>query len=78
VGNDKNRANNDGEGKNEKKKVKFPCNICMDDHLTHQFPWIEEGRNILEQQQPTMLNNPFPQGNNLAQYSSSANTPGGN
>ena len=40
----KDNANNDrlkvnvGEGKKEKKKVKFPCNICIDDHLTHFSP----------------------------------------
>jgi hypothetical protein len=41
---DKKVANNVGEGKNEKKKVKFPCNLCMDDHLTHQCPWLEEAQ----------------------------------
>jgi hypothetical protein len=29
--------NVEGE-KDEKIKVKFPCNICDDDHLTHEFP----------------------------------------
>jgi hypothetical protein len=66
-GNDKKVANNVGEGKNEKKKVKFPCNICTDDHLTHQFPRMEEAHNILAQQQPVVLTNPFPQGKNLTQ-----------
>jgi hypothetical protein len=28
-------VNNVGEGKNKKRKVKFLCKICMDDHLTH-------------------------------------------
>jgi hypothetical protein len=37
-GNDKKVANNVGEGKNEKKKVKFSCKLCTDDHLTHQCP----------------------------------------
>jgi hypothetical protein len=59
---DKKAANNVGEGKNEKRKVKFPCKLCMDDHLTHQFPQLEEAQNLLAQQQPTMLTNPFPQG----------------
>jgi hypothetical protein len=31
-------ANNVGEGKNEKKKVTFLCNICTNNHLTQQFP----------------------------------------
>jgi uncharacterized protein YecA (UPF0149 family) len=33
-------ANNDGEGKNEKRKVKFPCKLCVDDHLNRQFPQL--------------------------------------
>jgi hypothetical protein len=34
-GSDKKVANNVGEGKNEKKKVKFLCKLWLDDHLTH-------------------------------------------
>lgn len=37
---DKKDVNNVGKGKNEKRKVNFLCNLCMDDHLTHQFPWL--------------------------------------
>jgi hypothetical protein len=33
---DKKACNNVGEGQNKKRKVKFPCNLCMNDHLTHQ------------------------------------------
>jgi hypothetical protein len=50
----------------------------MDDHLTHQFPRLEEAQNILAQQQLVVLTNPFPQGKNMAQASSSTNVPGGN
>ena len=28
-------------GKKEKKKVKFPCNLCHDDHFTHLCPLME-------------------------------------
>jgi hypothetical protein len=31
---DKKDANNVGEGKNEKRKVKFPCKLCTDDQLS--------------------------------------------
>jgi hypothetical protein len=30
--------NNVGEGKKEKWKVKFPCKLCIDDHLTTYAP----------------------------------------
>jgi hypothetical protein len=35
---DKNVAKNYGEAKFKKRKVKFPCNLCTDDHLTHLCP----------------------------------------
>jgi ribosomal protein L44E len=57
---DNKAMNNVGKGKNEKRKVNFLCNICTDDHLTHQFPRLEEAQNLLAQQQPTMLTNHFP------------------
>ena len=44
---DKKVYNNDGEGKNEKKKVKFLCIIFVDDHLTRQCPRLEEAQMIL-------------------------------
>jgi ribosomal protein L44E len=62
---DKKAANNVGEGKNEKRKVKFPCNLCTNSHLTHQFPRLEEAQNLLAQQQPFVLTNPFAQGKNF-------------
>jgi hypothetical protein len=61
----KSNANAGGE-KKEKKKVKFPCKMCGDDHLTHQCPKMEEAHHLLsQQQQPDVLNNPFPQGKNM-------------
>jgi len=70
--------NNVGKNKNEKRKVKFPCKICTNNHLTHQFPWLEEAQKLFTQQHPVVLTNPFPQEKNMAQYSSSMNAPGGN
>jgi hypothetical protein len=46
--------------------------------LTHQCPQIEEAQKLLAQQQPIVLTNPFPQGKNMAQASSSTNLPRGN
>ena len=40
--NDKNNNNNNvGGDKKSKQKVKFPCKLCEDDHLTHLGPRIE-------------------------------------
>ena len=47
--NSDNFGNNVGYRNKEKWKVKFPCNIFMDDHLNHQFPYLEEAQNLLEQ-----------------------------
>jgi hypothetical protein len=63
--------------KKENKKVKFPCNICGGDHLTHQCPQMEEAHHLLTQQQPVVLKNPFPQGKNMQAGSSTANPQGG-
>jgi hypothetical protein len=69
---DKKPTNNEGERNTEKKKSKYPFNLCTEDHLTHQFPWIAEARKLLAQRQPAVLINPFPHGKNLTQDSSSA------
>jgi hypothetical protein len=37
-GNNKKSIKNDEGEKDEKMKVNFPCNICDNDHLTHQYP----------------------------------------
>ena len=48
-------------------KVKFPCKLCGDSHLTHLCPKITEAKRLLDQpnaaQQTTVLSNPFPHPN---------------
>jgi hypothetical protein len=44
---DKKAANNVGEGKSEKRKLNFACNICTEDHLTHLCPWLVEAHKLL-------------------------------
>jgi hypothetical protein len=61
--------NNDGEGKKEKWKVKFPCNLCTDDHLTHLCPKLEEVARLLSQL-PIVLTNPFSHNQHMASSSS--------
>jgi hypothetical protein len=39
---DKKVVNNASEGKNKTRKVKYLCNLCMDDHLTHMFSQLAE------------------------------------
>jgi hypothetical protein len=39
--NNENYDKNVEREKDEKRKVKFPCKLCGDDHLTHQFPQTE-------------------------------------
>ena len=39
--NDKNARNARGD-KQYKRKVKFPCKLCKDDHLTHLCPHMED------------------------------------
>jgi hypothetical protein len=56
--------------------VRYPCNLCVEYHLTHQFPRLAETQNFVTQQQPAMLTNPFQHGRNLTQASTSAE--GGN
>jgi hypothetical protein len=41
--------NNASEGKKEKWKVKFPCKLCKDDHLTNLCPKIKESSRLLSQ-----------------------------
>jgi hypothetical protein len=50
--------NNDGERKKEKWKVKFPCKLFTDDHLTHLCPKLEESTRLLSQP-PIVMTNPF-------------------
>ena len=39
-----------GEGPKDKKKVKFPCKLCVGDHLTHLYPKIRDVQRLLAQQ----------------------------
>jgi len=50
--------NNVNEGKKDKRKVKFPCKLCTDDHLTHLCPKLEEAMWLLSQP-PIVLTNHF-------------------
>ena len=52
--------------------MKFPCKLCQEDHLTHQFPLIDQAQKLLKNQQPTVLKDPFPQGENAASVSNVA------
>jgi hypothetical protein len=57
--------------------MKYLCNLCTEDHSTNLSPRLEEAQNLLEQQQPIVLTNPFPHGKNMAQASTSSSTVGG-
>jgi hypothetical protein len=46
-GNNEKMNNNVGEGKKERCKVKFPCNLCTYDHLTHLCPKLVEVEAII-------------------------------
>jgi len=75
-GNNKKSNKNDEGAKDEKRKVKFPCKLCNDDHLSHQFLQMEESQRLIklnQQQQPIVLKNPFPQVQNLQVGSSNFN-----
>ena len=53
-----------GEGPKDKKKVKFPCKLCVGDHLTHLCPKIQDAQRLLAQQgsssSQAVLTNHFP------------------
>ena len=61
--NDKN-ARNVGGDKQSKRKVKFPCKLCKEDHLTHLFPHMEDASRFIAQV-PTVLTNPLPNNQNM-------------
>jgi hypothetical protein len=44
---DKKPTNNVGGGNTEKWKVKYPCNLCMEDHPTHWCPWLAEAQKFV-------------------------------
>jgi hypothetical protein len=75
--NNENIGSNVGEGKCKRRKVKFPCNLFIDDHLTHLFPKLAEAVRLLAQSS-TVLKNPFTHNQHLASISSnSGNAIGG-
>jgi hypothetical protein len=53
-------------------EVRYPCNLCAEDHLTHLCPRLAEAQKFVTQQQQVMLTNPFQHGKNLTQASTSA------
>jgi hypothetical protein len=57
------------------RKVRYPCNLCTEDHPTHLCPRLAEAQKFVTQQQPAVLTNPFQHGQNLTQ--ASASTEGG-
>jgi hypothetical protein len=69
---DKKPNNSVGGCNTEKQKVRYPCNLCVEDHPTYQCPRLVEAQKFVTQQQPTMLTNPFQHGQNLTQTSTSA------
>jgi hypothetical protein len=68
-GNNEKTNDSAGEGKREIRKVNFPCNLCVDDHLTHLCPKLVEVVRILYLP-PSMLMNPFPHSQHMASSSS--------
>jgi hypothetical protein len=64
------KSNNDvGDGSKERRKVKFPCKLYTDDHLTHSCPKLVEVARLLSLPS-TMLNNPFLHKQHMASSSS--------
>jgi hypothetical protein len=68
-GNNEKKNNHIGEGKKERCKVKFPCKLCTDDHLTHLFPKLVEAVRLLSLL-PIVLTNPFSHKQHMASCSS--------
>jgi hypothetical protein len=59
---DKNPTDNVGGGNTEKQKVRYLCNLCVEDHPTHLCHRLAEAQKFVRQQQPTVLTNPFQHG----------------
>ena len=53
-----------GGEKQSKCKVKFPCKLCKDNHLTYLCPRINEASRFLAQG-PAALTNPLPHNQNM-------------
>jgi ribosomal protein L44E len=52
-----------GKNKKGKKKLKFPCLACKEDHFTKDCPRLVDVQKFVEQSKnppPAMLTNPFP------------------
>jgi hypothetical protein len=47
---DKKPTDNAGGGDTEKKKSKYPCNLCKEYHPTHQCPQLAEAQKLFAQQ----------------------------
>ena len=45
------KPTNNANGGKKEKKVKFPCKLCQEDHLTHQCPLIDQAQKLLKSQQ---------------------------
>jgi hypothetical protein len=72
---DKKPNDNASEGTTERKKARYPCNLCAEDHPTHLCPRLAEAQKFVTQQQQAVLTNPFQHGQNLTQ--AFASTEGG-
>jgi hypothetical protein len=68
---DKKPNDNAGEGTTKKRKARYPCNLCAEDHPTHLCPQLAEAQKFVTQQQQAVLTNPFQHGQNLTQASAS-------
>jgi hypothetical protein len=66
---DKKPTNNASGGNTKKWKAKYPCNLCVEYHPTHQCPQLAEALKFVSQQQPFVLTNPFQHGQKLTQSS---------
>jgi hypothetical protein len=55
--------------------VRYPCNLCAEDHPTHLCPQLAEAEKFVTQQQQAVLTNPFQHRKNLTQ--ASVSTEGG-
>jgi hypothetical protein len=60
-----------GEGTTEKRKARYPCNLCAEDHPAHLCPRLAEAQKFVTQHQQAVLTNPFQHGQNLTQASAS-------
>jgi hypothetical protein len=52
-------------------RPKYLCNLCAEDHPTHQCPRLVEEQKFVSQQHLVVLMNPFQHGKNLTQASTS-------